>query len=72
MKTLAEIAREAWLAAPLDADHWEAAASAVRKAALEEAIEAVRQRSYRGDRVFNARKVDLLIEAIQRLMDKPE
>jgi hypothetical protein len=40
MTPLAEIARQAWLDCPLDGDHWEAAASAVRKAVLEEAIEA--------------------------------
>jgi hypothetical protein len=37
-KPLSEIARQAWLECPLDGDYWEAAASAVRKAVLEEAI----------------------------------
>jgi hypothetical protein len=40
-KPLSEIARQAWLECPLDGDHWEAAASAVRKAVLEEAIVAI-------------------------------
>jgi hypothetical protein len=39
-KPLSEIARQAWLECPLDGDHWESAATAVRKAVLEEAIEA--------------------------------
>lgn len=40
MTPLAEIARQAWLDCPLDGDHWEDTASAVRKAVLERAMDA--------------------------------
>jgi hypothetical protein len=46
MTRLAEIARQAWLECPLDGDHWEAAASAVRKAVLERAIERLSQKKH--------------------------